>query len=151
MAGPNIGDLAPEFTLPGTGDRQYSLSEYRGRKVVLAFYPGDFTPACTAQLCSYRDAWADLEGLDAIVLGISTQDVESHERFTEKHKFPFPLLADTDKAIAKAYGVVGPLGVRRAVFVLDGNGIVRWKHVALLGVTYKGPQTLIGALNAISA
>lgn len=150
MAGPEIGDVAPEFTLPGTGERSYSLTEFRGRKVVLAFYPGDFTPGCTAQLCSYRDAWSDLESLDAVVLGISTQSVESHEKFTAKHGFPFPLLADTDKTVAKAYGVVGPLGVRRSVFILDSEGVVRWKHVALLGVTYKGPETLRTALAAIS-
>lgn len=150
MAGPSVGDPAPEFSLPGTGDKTYALADYRGKKVVLAFYPGDFTPGCTAQLCSYRDAFAEFEHLDAVVLGISSQDVASHEKFTAKHDFPFPLLADTDKAVARAYGIVGPLGPKRSVFVLDGDGTVRWKHVALLaGFTFKGPKTLTEALAAI--
>ena len=150
MAGPGVGDPAPEFTLPGTGGQTYSLSSYRGKKVVLAFYPGDFTPGCTAQLCSYRDAFAEFEGLDAVVLGISSQDVDSHEQFSAKHDFPFPLLADTDKAVAKVYGIMGPLGPKRSVFVLDADGVVRWKHVAaLVGVTFKGPKALTQALAAI--
>lgn len=146
MAGPNVGDPAPEFTLAGvagTDHRDYSLAELRGKKVVLAFYPGDFTPGCTAQLCSYRDAFDELEALDAVVLGISAQDVDSHERFIAKHTFPFPLLADTDKAVAKAYGIIGPIGVKRSIFILDGAGIVRYKHVAaLIGVTFKRASTL---------
>jgi peroxiredoxin Q/BCP len=150
MAGPGVGDPAPEFTLPGTGGQTYSLSSYRGKKVVLAFYPGDFTMGCTAQLCSYRDAFAEFEGLDAVVLGISSQDVDSHERFSAKHDFPFPLLADTDKAVAKAYGIMGPLGPKRSVFILDADGVVRWKHVAtLVGVTFKSPKVLSEALQAI--
>ena len=151
MAGPGVGDAAPEFTLPGTGGKSYSLSDYRGKKVVLAFYPGDFTMGCTAQLCSYRDAFTEFEGLDAVVLGISSQDVDSHERFSAKHDFPFPLLADTDKAVAKAYGIMGPLGPKRSVFILDTDGVVRWKHIAaLVGVTFKSPKVLREALQAIS-
>lgn len=150
MAGPGVGDAAPEFTLPGTGGQSYSLRDYRGKKVVLAFYPGDFTMGCTAQLCSYRDAFAEFEGLDAVVLGISSQDVDSHERFSAKHDFPFPLLADTDKAVAKAYGIMGPLGPKRSVFILDTDGVVRWKHIAaLVGVTFKSPKVLREALQAI--
>ena len=151
MAGPGVGDAAPEFTLPGTSGKSYSLSDYRGKKVVLAFYPGDFTMGCTAQLCSYRDAFTEFEGLDAVVLGISSQDVDSHERFSAKHDFPFPLLADTDKAVAKAYGIMGPLGPKRSVFILDTDGVVRWKHIAaLVGVTFKSPKVLREALQAIS-
>jgi len=153
MAGPGVGDRSPDFTLPGVAGhdrRDYQLRQFRGRRVVLAFYPGDFTPGCTKQLCSYRDAFEELEGLDAVVLGISAQDIDSHEGFIEKHGFPFPLLADTDKTVAKMYGILGPLGVKRSVFILDGDGVVRYKHVAaLVGVTYKGPETLKAELAKI--
>lgn len=130
-----VGETAPDFTLPGTDDRTYSLADYRGRKVVLAFYPGDFTPGCTRQLCSYRDDFSTFG--DAVVLGISPQSVESHEKFRAKHGFDFPLLADSDKSVAEAYGVKAPvIGVRRSVFVLDGDGVVRAAHVGIVGITY---------------
>ena len=98
MAKVNVGDPAPEFELPGTGDKTYKLSDYRGRKVILAFYPGDFTAVCTKQFCSYRDQGERLDKLGADVLGISPQSVESHERFTEEKRLNVPLLADEDKA-----------------------------------------------------
>ena len=96
-----IGDTAPEFTLPGTGGRSYSLSQFRGAPVVLVFYPGDNTPVCTKQLCSYNDELSQFAGVSAQVLGISAQDVASHEKFSAKHGFKFPLLADTDKEIGR--------------------------------------------------
>src|SRR5690349_8248010 len=104
------GDVAPEFTLEGTGERSYSLSDFRGQPVVLAFYPGDNTPVCTKQLDSYRVALADFEAVGAQVIGISPQSVESHADFSCKRGYSFPLLADTDKQVAEAYGVLGPLG-----------------------------------------
>jgi thioredoxin-dependent peroxiredoxin len=138
---PEVGDPAPDFTLPGIANgerRDYSLSAYRGRKVVLAFYPGDFTPGCTRQMCSYRDHFDEFEGVDAVLLGISPQDVDSHDRWAEKRNLPFPLLADTDKRVIEAYGVGAPiLGVRRSVFIADAEGIVRYKHVALIGATFR--------------
>src|SRR3954465_8786798 len=110
-----IGDPAPDFTLEGT-DRPFTLSEHRGEVVVLLFYPGDETPVCTKQFCSYRDT--GLEGLGATVVGISAQDLESHQRFTSHHGLTVPLLADADKKVAKAYGMSIPVvGTRRAVFV----------------------------------
>src|SRR5919197_5099031 len=114
------GDPAPEFELAGTGGRTFRLSDYRGRGGVLVFYPGDFTPVCTRQFCSYRDDGDRLDRLGVDVIGISPQSVDSHERFTEEHRLNVPLLADEDKAVAKAYGVVGPGGyVRRSTFVID--------------------------------
>ncbi|MFM7899308.1 MAG: peroxiredoxin, partial [Actinomycetota bacterium] len=91
-----VGDRAPDFTLPGTGGASHSLAQYRGGPVVLVFYPGDNTPVCTKQLCKYNDELAQFTGLSAQVLGISTQSVESHEKFATKHGFRFPLLADVD-------------------------------------------------------
>ena len=91
-----IGDRAPEFELDGTGGRTYRLSELLPNWVILAFYPGDFTPVCTRQFCSYRDAADHLDDLDATVLGISPQSVGSHERFATEHQFTVPLLANSN-------------------------------------------------------
>ncbi|MBU3717837.1 MAG: peroxiredoxin [Actinobacteria bacterium] len=144
-----VGDQAPDFTLPGTGGRSYSLSEYRGRPVVVVFYPGDDTPVCTKQLNSYNDELAQFENLDAVVLAISAQDVSSHEKFADKHGFRFPLLADVDKKVAGSYGVLGPLGfMRRSVFVVDAGGTVRYAHRALAGLTFRSVDELTAALTA---
>jgi peroxiredoxin Q/BCP len=108
---PAVGDEAPDFTLDGTGDRTYTLSEFRGQAVVLVFYPGDATPVCTRQLNSYNDDIGEFETLGAQVLALSPQGVESHEKFSCKQGgFKFPLLADTDKEVGRAYGILGPLG-----------------------------------------
>jgi peroxiredoxin Q/BCP len=145
----NVGDAAPDFELPGTGDKAYRLADYRGRKLVLAFYPGDFTAVCTKQFCSYRDQGERLEGLGAEVLGISPQSVESHERFTEEKRLNVPLLADEDKAVARAYGVLAGPMVRRAIFVIDEEGIVRHRKVTLAGLTYESVDDLERAVAAV--
>ena len=148
--GINVGDAAPDFTLPGTGARNYSLSQYRGSPVVLVFYPGDNTPVCTKQLCSYNDELSQFAGLSAQVLGISAQDVASHEAFAAKHGFRFPLLADVDKAVHRAYGVLGLIDLpRRSVFVVDGAGVIRYAHRAVVGVTYRPVGELVDAITAI--
>jgi thioredoxin-dependent peroxiredoxin len=145
----NVGDPAPDFELPGTGDKTYRLADYRGRKLVLAFYPGDFTAVCTKQFCSYRDQGDKLDGLGADVLGISPQSVESHERFTEEKRLNVPLLADEDKAVARAYGVVAGPMVRRAIFVVDEQGIVRYRKVTLAGLTYESVDDLQRAVASV--
>src|SRR5215207_4097103 len=142
MAGPDVGDAAPDFELPGTGGRTYRLADYRGRKLVLAFYPGDATPTCTKQFCSYRDEAERLDELDVEVLGISPQSVDSHERWAKEQDLNVPLLADEDVSVSRSYGVTGWIGplsrftvlkgetvdgryVMRAVFLIDGDGVVR--------------------------
>jgi len=143
MAKIRVGARAPEFELPGTGDRTYRLSDYYGSGVILAFYPGDFTPVCTKQFCSYRDDGDRIEALGVQMLGISPQSVESHQRFSEQHGLRLPLLSDQDKRVARAYGVVGPGGlVRRSVFLVDGDGIARYRHVALFGLRYQDVSDL---------
>lgn len=145
-----VGDAAPDFELPGTGGRTYTLAEFRGRPVVLVFYPGDDTPVCTKQLNSYNDGLEQFDDLDAQVIGISAQDVDSHDRFADKHGFEFPLLADTDKTVAAAYGTLGPLGFpRRSVFIVDADGIVGYAHRAIAGLTYRPVSELIGALESM--
>jgi thioredoxin-dependent peroxiredoxin len=143
-----IGNPAPDFTLEGTGG-SFTLSEHRGEIVVLLFYPGDETPVCTKQFCSYRDT--GLEGLGATVVGISAQDLASHEKFTSHHGLTVPLLADADKRVAKSYGVSAPLlGTRRAVFVVDEEGVVRFKHVHMLGLDYLDADELRAAVAQVS-
>jgi peroxiredoxin Q/BCP len=146
----SVGDLAPEFSLPGTGNRSYSLAEFRGRPVVLVFYPGDDTPVCTKQLNTYNDDLGQFEDLNAQVLGISAQDLTSHDRFSQRHGFKFPLLADIDKAVAAAYGTLGPIGFpRRSVFIIDSEGVVRYVHRAIAGLTYRPVSELVGVLERL--
>ena len=148
----SVGDRAPDFTLPGTGGRDYTLAEFAGRPVVLVFYPGDDSAVCTKQLNSYNDELAQFESLDAQVLGVSAQGIESHEHFRGKYDFGFPLLADTDKKVAAAYGTLGPIGFpRRSVFVIDGGGMVRYAHRAIAGLTYRPVDELVAVLRGLSA
>ena len=146
-----VGDQAPDFTLPGTGGREYSLAEFRGHPVVLVFYPGDDTPVCTKQLNTYNDDLEQFSDMNAQVIGISAQDVGSHDAFASKHGFDFPLLADTDKSVAGLYGTLGPIGFpRRSVFILDGDGIVRYAHRAIAGLTFRPVKELIAELEKIT-
>ena len=149
---PALEQPAPDFSLPGIADgerRTFTLSEARGSSVVLAFYPGDNTPVCTRQLCSYQDGLGSLTALDAQVWGISSQDVDSHEQFAVKRGLSFPLLADTDREVQKLYGVAGPLGhTKRSIFVIDPAGVLRWSHVSLFGVTYQDTEAIADALRA---
>jgi thioredoxin-dependent peroxiredoxin len=166
MAKVDVGDAAPGFELSGTGGRTYRLSDYRGRNLVLAFYPGDATRVCTAQFCSYRDNGERLDGLDAEVLGISPQSVDSHERWAQEQGLNVPLLADEDLAVAKRYGVTGWIGplarltelkdapggryVMRAIFVVDGEGVVRHRHVSRTGAKFQSVGDLERAVAALA-
>lgn len=147
-----VGERAPRFELPGTGGRTYSLSDYLGKIVVVVFYPGDNTPVCTRQLNAYNDELAQFRDVGAQVLAISAQDVASHVDFSERHGFGFPLLADVDKEVAKAWGVLGPLGfLRRSVFIVDQQGVVRYAHRALAGITYRPVDELVSAIRRLEA
>jgi peroxiredoxin Q/BCP len=165
MAKVDVGDAAPDFELSGTEGKSYRLSDYRGRNVVLVFYPGDATTVCTKQFCSYRDRSEELDAIDAVVLGISPQSVESHERWTKEQELNVPLLADTDVAVSKSYGVTGWIGplakltdlgeavdgryVMRATFVIDAEGIVRYRHVSRTGATYQSVDDIERAVAAV--
>jgi peroxiredoxin Q/BCP len=143
---PQVGEQAPDFELPGT-DGPFKLSAHRGERVVLLFYPGDNTMVCTKQFCSYRDRADDFASLGATVVGISSQDLASHEQFTAKHGLNVPLLADVDKQVAKAYSSFSSrLGTKRAVIVIDEQGIVRHRHDHLLGLDYQSIDELESAL-----
>ncbi len=134
---PKPGEPAPDFSGVTTDGAEVRLRDFRGRKLVLYFYPMDDTPGCTAQACSLRDHAGELRERGAAVLGVSAQGIASHRRFTRKHQLNFPLLADTDRAVARAYGTIGGglggtlrgmLGMaERVTFVIDEQG--RIAHV----------------------
>ena len=127
------GDKAPAFKLPSVEGGEVSLKDFAGKTVVLYFYPKDDTPGCTTEACGFRDEQPKFKKMDAVVLGVSPDSVESHQKFRTKYKLNFPLLADADKAVAKQFGAFGEkvmygkkvTGMIRSTFVIDGGGIVR--------------------------
>jgi len=145
-----VGDRAPDFTLPGTGGTDYSLGDFLGRPIVLVFYPGDDSVVCTKQLNAYNEGLSEFADVDAQIVGISAQGVDSHDAFSAKHGFEFPLLADTDKQAAAVYGTLGPIGFpRRSVFIIDRDGVIRYAHRAIAGLTYRPVSELIEQLQAL--
>jgi peroxiredoxin Q/BCP len=144
------GDVAPDFTLDSTVGGTVTLSGLRGSAVVLAFYPGDDTPVCTVQLRSYNDDLSVFESRGAKLLALSPQGMESHTAFAGRHGLRFPLLVDADKAVGEAYGTLGPLGFyRRAIVVIDAEGVVRWAHRALTGATFRRTDELAEVLDGL--
>jgi thioredoxin-dependent peroxiredoxin len=147
--GVGVGDPAPDFSLLGTGGETFELRTYRGAPVVLVFYPGDDTAVCTTQLRTYNDDLDTFAELGAQILGLSPQGVQSHDEFSCKLDLGFPLLADTEKEVGRAYGVLGPLGFyRRSVFVIDGEGVIRYAHRAVAGLTFRPTSELVEAIEA---
>lgn len=151
-----VGDEAPEFDLTASDGRRIVLSQLRGKKnVVLYFYPGDFTPVCTAEACGFRDDYPQLSGKDTEVIGVSRDDDASHDKFTQKHKLPFPLVADRERKLASAYGAVEGLrallgGVKRVTYVIDKQGKIAGVFDSQLraGAHTKGVRELIDQLQA---
>ena len=146
---PKVGAPAPDFTLKdGNGD-DWRLSANRGKVVVLLFYPGDETPICTRQMCSVRDRWEDYSTTGAEVVGISTDSVESHQKFAEHHELPLRLLSDPSAEVANLYGARSliPGKVARSVFVIDANGVMRYRDVRPLGLFRPKDDEVIKAIN----
>ncbi len=147
---PAVGEQAPDFELPGT-DGAFHLAEHRGERVVLLFYPGDNTPVCTKQFCSYRDHPDAFGELGATVVGISAQSVDSHLQFVAKNALTVPLLADEGGQVAAKYGAHGRLGTKRAAIVIDEQGVVRYRHDHLLGLDFQSVDDLKQALDGLGA
>ena len=119
------GITAPNFTAKDGEGNSVSLADFEGKTVVLYFYPKDDTPGCTKQACSFRDSYADYEGKDIAVLGVSRDDAASHQAFKDKFSLPFPLIVDTDGTISQAYEVDGGGYAKRVTFVIDGKGVIK--------------------------
>ncbi len=155
---PETGAVPPDFTLPGiqlTGSEvsksEYTLSQHRGKPIVLAFYPGDNTTVCTRQLCSYTSGLESFTGFGADVWAISPQGLASHQQFARKYGLAFPLLADEGLAVSRRYGIaLGGVGLRRSVFVIDADGVLRWRHITLVGLTFPAASTISAQLAALS-
>jgi len=133
------GDIAPDFTATTSGGGKLSLADFKGKNIILYFYPRDDTPGCTKEACAFRDQFADFKKKGAVVLGVSTDPVKSHDKFVEKYKLPFTLLADEDKKIVEAYGVWGQksfmgrkyMGTHRVTFLIGPDGRIKkiWPEV----------------------
>lgn len=147
------GTKAPGFTLTDATGRKVTLADFAGRDVILYFYPKDDTPGCTKEACGFRDAWDDLKRLGAVVLGVSADDADSHERFAAKYRLPFTLLSDPDRRVMQAYGAFGEkmmygkkvVGVIRSTVWIGPDGRVR-RHWARVANAAKHPEQVLAAL-----
>jgi peroxiredoxin Q/BCP len=138
-----VGQLAPDFTLPASNGEMVSLSDFRGKNIVLYFYPKDMTPGCTTEACDFRDYHGKFSDLNAVILGVSTDSVERHKKFIEKYDLPFLLLADENHEVAEKYGVwklkknFGKeyMGIERSTFIIDEEGklVKEWRNVKVKG------------------
>ncbi|NLL31229.1 MAG: thioredoxin-dependent thiol peroxidase [Clostridiales bacterium] len=128
----NIGDIAPDFELPGSDGKNHKLSDYKGKKVILYFYPKDNTPGCTTEACDFRDNFKAIGDLNTIILGISKDNLNSHNKFIEKFNLPFVLLSDEEQVVCKLYDVIKEknmfgkkvMGIERSTFLIDENGLL---------------------------
>ncbi len=147
------GEAAPEFSLTDAAGRTVSLRDFRGKHVVVYFYPADDTPGCTKEACGFRDAWEELRALGAVVLGVSADDAGSHERFAAKYRLPFTLLSDPERTAMRAYGAYGekPLygkkvvGVIRSTVWIGPDGRVR-RHWGRVANAAEHPAKVVAAL-----
>ncbi|HEX8635867.1 MAG TPA: peroxiredoxin [Pyrinomonadaceae bacterium] len=148
-----VGSVAPDFILHDTEGAEWQMSARRGRVVVLLFYPGDETPVCTKQLCSVRDNWETYAATGAEVVGLSTDTVESHRKFTEHHNLPLRLLADTDGKVHRAYDASSwfPGRAARAVVIVDADGIIRYRKVETVSLFRPRDTEIIEAIRAAQA
>ena len=147
-----IGTPAPDFCLPDQNEVSHRLSDYRGQRVIVYFYPKDMTAGCTSQACGFRDLYPQIREKGAVILGISADTVESHKKFEEKHGLPFPLLSDPDKTVIQAYDVWKEknmygrkvMGLVRSTYLVDENGII----VQAMGKVKakENPQEMLNAL-----
>ena len=144
-----VNDKAPDFVLEDDQGGQFSLSEHAGEKVLLVFYPGDNTPVCTKQLCDYRDGVEAFEDLGVKVVGISNDGAESHRNFRAKYELPFSLLTDPGLKVAAKYDSKGMLGMKRSVFLVDEEGVIRYLHIESLSLFRRSREELLQAISDI--
>ena len=144
----NLNEPAPDFSLKDGDAREWRLADNRGKVVVLLFYPGDETPVCTRQMCSVRDRWGDYQATGAEVVGISSDSVDSHRKFSEHHDLPLRLLSDAEGRVSTLYGARSliPGKVARSVFVIDAGGILRYQDVRPLGLLKPKDDVILSAI-----
>ena len=156
--GIEINHAAPDFSLPADDGSVFSLSKFLAAaklagnlnaRLLLVFYPADESPVCTAQLCEYRDEIDEFKGLSATIIGISAQDGDSHVKFKQKRQLPFMLLSDIGLHVAKLYGAKGMLGMKRATFLVDVNGILRYQHIEATALFRRTAEELVGVLKQL--
>ena len=149
----NIGDTASDFTLKDGDGNDWTLSDHRGKTVVLLFYPGDDTPVCTKEMCSVRDHWSEYQATGAEVVGISTNSVESHEKFSEKYDLPLRLLSDNDGKVRDLYGAKSWLPGRtaRAEYVIDKDGKIVYQKVRPIGLFRPANSDILEAIRGAEA
>lgn len=138
-----VGEKAPDFILPASHGEDVRLSDFRGKKVILYFYPKDMTPGCTTEACDFRDLYEAFQNINTVILGVSPDPIEKHQKFIQKHELPFILLADEDHQVAEKYGVwklkknFGKeyMGIERSTFLIDENGVLvrEWRKVKVKG------------------
>ncbi len=144
-----VGQPAPDFTLPSE-QGEITLSRYQGKThVLLAFYPGDFTPVCTSEMACFREDWSKFRETGTEILGISPDPLDKHGEFARKLKLEFPLLSDSQQTVSKLYGVSSLLGTARAYFIVDRQGIVQYKHVELLPLFKRENSELLAVLKRL--
>ncbi len=142
----DVNQKAPEIKLAADDGTEFVLSDHLGARILLVFYPGDNTPVCTRQLCEYRDGIESFADLGVTVVGISSDGLESHRKFRQKHELPFVLLSDEDLEIADRYGCKGLLGMKRAVFLVDEAGIIRYAHIEVLALFKRSASELLAVI-----
>jgi thioredoxin-dependent peroxiredoxin len=138
-----VNDQAPEFSLRDERGRSFSLASHRGERLLLVFYPGDNTPVCTRQFCDYRDGVEAFAGLGVQVVGISNDNAASHRKFKTKYHLPFILLTDADLGTAERYDSKGLMGMKRSVFLIDEEGVIRYKHIESLALFRRTKEELL--------
>ncbi|MBY0402358.1 MAG: peroxiredoxin [Cyanobacteria bacterium] len=127
-----VGTVAPDFDLPATGNRQVKLGDYKGKNLIIVFYPKDQTPGCTQQLCALRDDTTQFEALNTAFIASNPDGVESHERFSTAQNYSFPILVDAEKTMAKAYHALKEGGgIQRTVYIIDAEGVIRYAKQGL--------------------
>jgi peroxiredoxin Q/BCP len=144
-------DKAPDFKLTADNGTDFQLSDQSGKRLLLVFYPGDNTPVCTRQLCEYRDGIEEFSNLGVSVIGISSNSLDSHQKFRSKHDLPFVLLSDTEFKVARLYGCKGALGMKRAIFLVDEQGLVRYAHIEKLSLFRRRAAELLKVIEDLDA
>lgn len=144
-----LNESAPDFELEDADGKRFKLTEHQGQRLLLVFYPGDDTPVCTRQLCDYRDGIEAFRDLGVEVVGISSDDAESHRRFRERHQLPFRLLSDPDLTVARLYDCKALVGMKRGVFLLDEAQLIRYRHVETVAVFRRSREELIEAIGKL--